>query len=170
MNYDDITLCLDTIQVNRRNILFSLLENKKIHFRQFPILEFIMKNNGCTQSELAEFLCISPATIAVSTKRMQKSGLIEKRENQDNLRQKNLFITEAGKIAHKECREIFEQVNTDMYKNISDIELLQLKDTLDRINLNISDNCSCKLEMNDIYHINQKHRCIQCDKRVDIHD
>ena len=88
IDYREVNGRIDKFQILKRSTLFSLFEDNKLHIRQLPVLEYIIKNDGCSQNELAEFLCVSPASIAVSTKRMQKAGYLEKKEDENDLREK----------------------------------------------------------------------------------
>ena len=143
--YCEISKRFEKLGVLKRSQLFGLLGDEKMHVAQLPALEFIIKHDGCTQIELSDYLCITPASVAVSTKRMEKAGLIEKREDKNNLRQKNLFITEKGAKAVRDCRAIFDKFDEKMYTGISDDELEVLKKVLDKLIGNIidSDNGEC---------------------------
>ena len=44
-----------------------------LYFGQMPVLDFIAANPGCTQVQVADHLRVSPASIALSTKRLQKT-------------------------------------------------------------------------------------------------
>jgi len=45
-----------------------------LYFGQMPVLDFIAANPGCTQVQVADHLRVSPASIALSTKKwMQKT-------------------------------------------------------------------------------------------------
>ncbi len=67
-----------------------------LHQGQPPILNYIWKHAGCTQKEIADCMMISPASIAMSTKRMQKAGLLEKQTDENNLRCNILHLTPRG--------------------------------------------------------------------------
>ena len=53
---------------------------------QMPVLNYLAEHPGCTQVEMADFLQVSPASIALSTKRLQKAGYLTKEVDEDNLR------------------------------------------------------------------------------------
>lgn len=141
--YYEISKRFEKLGVLKRAQLFSLLEDEKLHVAQLPALEFIIEHDGCTQIELSDYLCTTPASVAVSTKRMERAGLIEKREDKNNLRQKNLFITEKGLKSVHECRTIFDKFDEKMYAEISDEDLEVLKKTLDKIIENIMESGEC---------------------------
>ena len=57
-----------------------------LYFGQMPVLDFIAANPGCTQVQVADHLRVSPASIALSTKRLQKAGYLTKEVDAENLR------------------------------------------------------------------------------------
>lgn len=61
---------------------------------QMPVLNYLAEHPGCTQVEMADFLQVSPASIALSTKRLQKAGYLTKEVDEDNLRCKRLYLSE----------------------------------------------------------------------------
>ncbi|MDE5994690.1 MAG: winged helix-turn-helix domain-containing protein, partial [Oscillospiraceae bacterium] len=67
---------LHLLGISERYIIDRLLEEKGIYFGQPPILCFLSKNPNATQKDIADSLNISPASVAVSVKRMEKSGII----------------------------------------------------------------------------------------------
>ena len=76
-----------------------------LYFGQMPVLDFIAANPGCTQVQVAEHLRVSPASIALSTKRLQKAGYLTKEVDAENLRCKRLYISEEGQRVCAMCRE-----------------------------------------------------------------
>ena len=67
-----------------------------LYFGQMPVLDFVAANPGCTQVQVADHLRVSPASIALSTKRLQKAGYLTKEVDAENLRCKRLYISEEG--------------------------------------------------------------------------
>ena len=77
---------LDNLFLLRRTLLTKTMLNTGLYFGQLPVLMYISNHEGCTQKEIADWMKVSPASIALSTKRLQKAGLIEKSVDKDNLR------------------------------------------------------------------------------------
>ena len=50
-----------------------------LYFGQMPVLDFIAANPGCTQVQVADHLRVSPASIALSTKRCRRRGISQKK-------------------------------------------------------------------------------------------
>ena len=110
-----------------------------VHFGQHHILRFIADNEGCTQKEVADLHCVSAASMALSTKRMQSAGLIEKVADSKNLRKNRLCITEKGREALKAAENLMDELDTRCFTGFSDGELETLKGYLTRMAENISD-------------------------------
>ena len=83
------------IQLNvlRRNLFRKKSAGCALYDGQRPMMETIVCHPGCTQQELASMLCITPASVALSTKRLQKAGFLEKRRDADNQRCNRLYAT-----------------------------------------------------------------------------
>ena len=126
------------IYLLRRSLFGKLAADLDIDMQQGPILEYIKKNPGCTQVELAKALAVSAASIAFSTKRMQKSGLLNKEVDERNLRQNRLSITEKGLETSQKCKGIAQNLNQLMFDGFSEEELDALEAYLDRIIHNLS--------------------------------
>ncbi len=137
----------------KRFTMQNMLKDSGVYFGQPPILEYIDEKGACTQNELAKALGVSPASIAVSVKRMQKSGLIEKITDDNDLRCNRISTTEKGKRLTKEIHSKFDLVDRMAYAGFSNEELVELKMYLDRIcnNLNFESNekiCSMLMKGN----------------------
>lgn len=133
MQYRDIVIRFEKLHLMRRIIRQKTTIDFPMHPGQLHLLEFINKNKGCTQAEVAEHLMISPASVAVSTKRMEKAGLIEKKVAEDNLRCKRLYITDKGRKLSERCREAFDEFDKVMFGGFSEDDLGTLKNYLDRL-------------------------------------
>lgn len=113
-------------------------EEFKLYFGQMPVLDFVSNHPGCTQVEIAEFLQVSPASIALSTKRLQKAGYITKEVDPDNLRCKRLMLTESGERARRLSHERLDEMDKRMFEGFSEEEMVTLTMLLDRATMNLT--------------------------------
>lgn len=125
-------------RMNKLNILHRLNIHKKavkngLYLGQLPILEYIEKHEGCTQREVADYMKVSPPSIATSVKRMQKAGLLEKVADRSDLRYNRLTITEKGREISKKCRKDFNKVDEQLFSGFSVKECKQLAGYFDRM-------------------------------------
>ena len=104
---------------------------------QMRMLEFIEKNDGCTQAEVAEDMQVSPASVAQSLKRMEAAEFIKRDACKGNLRANSLHITEKGVEAAKNCRLVFDELESSMLAGLSAEEREQFSELLDRLIRNL---------------------------------
>ncbi|MBY0598995.1 MarR family winged helix-turn-helix transcriptional regulator [Bacillus bingmayongensis] len=84
-----IARCLDSIS----NIEFKEMDLSK---GQYLYLVRICENPGIIQEKLAEFIKVDRTTAARAIQKLEKQGLIEKRSDAENKKNKNLFPTKKG--------------------------------------------------------------------------
>lgn len=76
-----------------------------------------------SQKELARRLRVSPATVTVSLKSMERDGYVRKLSNADDLRCKPISITEKGRKAARLIDEVFETLDHGMYQGFGPEDL-----------------------------------------------
>lgn len=124
---------LDNIHLLRKLFIRRISESSPLHFGQVAIMKTIEENDNCTQATIAEHLNVTPASVAVSTKRLQKSGLITKTVDEGNLRCKRLSLTDEGRAAIEFHISLFKEYDELILKNFSEEEKAQLFSYLSRI-------------------------------------
>lgn len=114
-------------------------ENYGLYQGQSRILETIAEMNGSTQKELADTLSISPASLAVSVKRLQKAGVVEKTADQADLRNNRIYITEKGQKIQKDSMSEFIRFDNTLLAGFEPGEIKELDAFLTRIQTNLED-------------------------------
>lgn len=142
MDCKDIVMRFEKLHLFRRILLQKSLDYP-LYPGQLHLLEFVSNHAGCTQTEVAEHLMISPASVALSTKRMEKSGLLEKRIDSSNLRYKRLYVTERGSNLSIRCRETMDGMDEVMFQGLGNDDLNKLVNTLDKLLKNLTDSNLC---------------------------
>ncbi len=138
ISFLDIAKKMNTLSILHRINIQKQASKNGLYFGQPPILEYVANHNNCTQREVADFMKVSPASIATSVKRMQKAGLLEKMVDESDLRYNRLKITEKGKELTYKCREDFDKVDAQMFSGFSDEECQQLYGYYERMIKNLS--------------------------------
>src|SRR5688572_21982118 len=83
-----------------------------LHVGQDMLLLQLWPEEGLTQTELAERLYIQPATVTKTLKRMEQTGLIERRGDPEDQRVSRVYLTEQGRALlqpYEEVRDKLEQ-------------------------------------------------------------
>lgn len=139
-NMTELSRRIRKIYLLRRGLFGKLAADLEVDMQQNPILQYVKANPQCTQVELAKALAVSPASIASSIKRMQKTGLIQKEVNEKDLRQNRLSITQKGLETSEQCKAIAQSLNHKMFDGFSEQELEELENYLGRLIHNLSSN------------------------------
>ena len=103
-----------------RKHLHQHLAEREVYPGQPPILK-IIDSSACSQRRLQRVM-ISPASVAVSIRRMQSSGLIEKLTDEKDLRFNKIRLTEKGKEAHRYCRSQLERLSKIMTEGFDEAD------------------------------------------------
>lgn len=150
------SLMISRLELVRKIVLRKALKGEGLHYKQRPILEYIINNDGCTQSELAEALRVTPASIATSTKRMQNAGLVTKHTDKNDLRCNRLCATQKGREIATRCREKYWLVTDTLFEGFTADEVSQLQSMLCRLIKNISGDDMNKMEFRDLVALNDQ--------------
>jgi len=105
---------------------------------QLPMLEYVCDHEGCTQRDVACEMLVTPASVAVSFKRMEKAGLIRRAVDSKDARCNRVYITEHGQEVVRACRSGYERLDQTMFQDFSPEEIDQFVDFMDRIVNNLS--------------------------------
>ena len=127
------------VDVLRRVCLQKAAADSGLYFGQLPILQFIHEHPGCTQREIADEIGVTSASVALSTKRMQKSGLLTKEIDSQDLRCNRLNLTETGEEYMNVCVQKFDEVDRVLFRGFSDDDLEQLDSLLEKVVGNLAE-------------------------------
>ncbi len=121
-----------------------------LYFGQPMILEYVIEHDSCTQKEIAKAMHISPASAAVTLKRIEKAGLIVRITDENDSRKNHISVTEKGKKALKEFREICDATDEDMFRDFSLEERETLHNLLVRLHKNLDSENLTREEINEL--------------------
>lgn len=91
------------------------------------------RNPNRSQTEIAEKLDISPAAVAVSLKKLEKSGYISRQCDENDNRVNSIEITEKGKMTILVSEKYFSEMEEALLQGFSGEELLQFEDYMGRM-------------------------------------
>lgn len=115
------------------------LEGTGVHRAQHRLLMTLSENEFGSQSELAAMLEVSTATVAVSLKKLERDGYIQKEVKKDDSRVNFVRLTPKGEAVVQKSRKIFEMMEQQVIKGFSEEELVSLRKSLRRIYNNLSE-------------------------------
>mgnify|MGYP000509020725 CR=1 FL=1 len=77
------------------------------------------------QKELSDAMHVSPATVAVSLKSLEREGYVEKLADETDQRRKAVRLTPKGEAAIQRCVQVFEAVDQSMFEGFRPEETRQ---------------------------------------------
>ena len=117
---------------------FMKLKKLGIHPRQIPILAVLYKENGCSQKELAARLGVKPPTVTVSIQRLEKSGLLIRKQDEKDQRVSRIFLSEEGRAIIKEGMQMAREGEKQILAGFSESELCLMRRFCMQIKENIA--------------------------------
>ena len=94
--------------------------------------------DGLTQTELAERLCIEPPTLTKMLRRLEKTKLLEKRRDRKDARICRVFLTDKGSDLKEPVTDLWLKLKESILANLSSEErmlyrrlLMQIHDNLE---------------------------------------
>lgn len=126
------------------------VENTGVYRSQHRLLMILGKHPDCSQTELAERLEISPAAVAVSLKKLEKSGFISRQCQKNDNRVNQVVITEKGWEIIDQSVQYFKEMDKAFLKDFSLEELRQLEAFLERMIKNGEDYYKALLKQEEI--------------------
>ncbi|MBE6612478.1 MAG: MarR family transcriptional regulator [Ruminococcaceae bacterium] len=88
---------------------------------------------GVTQLDLVKAAHLKPPTISVTLQKMERDGLVIRRDNEDDLRQTLVYLTDKGKAIDDKIRVLHEEGDAVALSGLSDDEISVLSELLNRV-------------------------------------
>jgi len=105
---------------------------------QWWVLNHLFRNDGATQSELADILEVEKATLGRLLDRMEQKGWIRRESHAEDRRAKRVFLTDEVEPALKAMRAAAAEVRRDALSGLSTAQQEQFVDALLAIKANLS--------------------------------
>lgn len=125
-------------QIHRRK-LERLVDKTGLHRAQHRMLMTLSDHEFDSQTELAAALEISTATVAVSLKKLERDGYIQKTVKAEDSRANFVQLTQKGRQVVEDSREIFEYIDKQATKGFTEEELVFFRTYLKRMYDNLSE-------------------------------
>lgn len=121
-----------TSQIHRR-VIEQCLKETGIHRAQHRLLMSLACSCFSSQVDLAKKLEVTPATIAVSLKTLERDGLVTRTVGEKDNRTNFIELTEKGKKLVEDSKDYFDSVDHAMYTGFTGEEMVTLCSFLERI-------------------------------------
>lgn len=106
------TCMRQTLQVKIRE------HNVDLSFELLEILGFLFRKNGVNQQEIADVIVKDKSSMTYLIDNLEKRGMVERREDQNDRRSKLIYLTEKGRALEKELspwiHEMYEKATMEL--------------------------------------------------------
>lgn len=134
---DTTTYLMVLVAKAHRGLVNSALAEMDLHIGQERLLMELWQQDGLTQTELSERLCIEPPTLTKMLSRLEKTKLLQKRKDIKDARISRIFLTEKGLSCQKPITELWLKLEETILANLSLEERLLFRRLLMQIYQNL---------------------------------
>ena len=120
-------------RVHRKLFAKHTAVNYGIHRSQHRMLAFILANKSVSQKQIAENFNISAAAVAVTLKKLEAFGLVEREAAQSDGRRNNISVTAKGEEVINETKYIFNVINQLAFADFTDEEIEKFHEFSERM-------------------------------------
>lgn len=114
-----------------------LLESLDLHFGQPPVLFALWSEDGQTQTDLGRKLALTPATITLTLRRMERDGWVVRRQDSRDMRVSRVYLTEKGWSVQNKVKEILSTVESNTFDGFTEADLDYLRNAFLKIKANL---------------------------------
>ena len=111
----------------------ALLERIGLHRGQPPVLHVLWEHEGISQTELAERLHVTPATISNMVHRMEKAGFVTRHTPEEDQRVSLVSLTDKGRAVKQQVRAVWRTMEAETFAGYSEEERALVRRYLERV-------------------------------------
>ena len=139
--------------INKESLYFTFLNASRLHYLrthillseigvyhgQPPLLFTLRKNDGLSQREIADVLNIAPSTITVMLKRMEKTGLVKRKQDRKDQRISRVYLTDEGSDKCNKAEDALKSLAEECFDGFSREEKEEFKKYLEKMGNNLKE-------------------------------
>lgn len=121
-----------------RLVLERQLNRTGVYRSQHQLLMYIADNPNASQKEIAQLNHVSPATVAVSLKKLENGGYIRRVVDEHDNRYNKICITEKGRAVVENSVRWFQKVERTIFDGFAPEEMAAMQGYLNRMQQNLN--------------------------------
>lgn len=118
-------------------LMITKLGEKDTHMGQAFTLWVLAKNDGISQSDLADMLNVRRPTVTIMIRKMEKAGLVERCPDEHDRRVMRVHMTAAGRELHARLEAVHAEVVRTTVGDMSEDEQRELERLLRIVEKNL---------------------------------
>ena len=115
----------------------ELLSEVGLHVGQEMVLIELWENDGLRGGELAERLGVEPPTVTKMLRRLEKCGLVERRQDPNDARSFRVYLTDEGRSLEEPVARCWEKVEEKTFAGMSVGERRNFHRLLTKVRANV---------------------------------
>lgn len=136
--HETISFLLGMIGKAQRSCVNESLSDVGLYAGQERVLIELSQQNGLTQSQLVESMCVQPPTVSKMLDRMEKAGLVERQADAEDSRISRVCLTEQGRSLNEDVCIVWRDLEARMIEGLSLEERIILRRLLLQIYENLT--------------------------------
>ena len=117
----------------------ALLEAIGLYRGQPPVLRALWEHDGLTQTQLAQRLHVTPATMTKMLQRMEKAGFLTRRPDEHDRRVSRVRLTRAGRAIRARVQAVWQAMEQETFAGLTPAERRALRRSLLTLRRNLMD-------------------------------
>ncbi|MFH5824322.1 MarR family winged helix-turn-helix transcriptional regulator [Georgenia sp. AZ-5] len=131
--FDNIGLLLSLASAQGVAAANAVLRPRELSSRSYSLLELLHHADAVSQRGLADALRLDPSQIVSLVDGLERRGLVERRPNPDDRRQRSVVLTDAGRDVFGEARTLVAESLDEVLSGLSPEERGTLRALLQRV-------------------------------------
>lgn len=137
--FDSFGFLLIRVVRAHRSLIREEMHKLGLHRGQPMVLFALNKEDGLSNSELAEILEITPATLTNKIKRMEKSDFVIRKRDPNDDRVSRIYLTDKGRSLMDELNQAMREMEAILLAGFNEAEIDHLKKDLKQVIDNIEE-------------------------------
>jgi DNA-binding MarR family transcriptional regulator len=134
-----LSYLLRNVGMKYRYYAYNVLGKDRWGISQDLAIYHIAHNKKLNQKDLADKLCITPASVSVIVHRMESEGLLVRVPDEKDGRQFNLLLTEKGQSLVPQVRSSWSKIQEEITRGLSESEKTTLLRLLQKVEKNLDE-------------------------------
>lgn len=128
------------VQIARvqRNLVAAALDDLDIHVGQEHLVYRLAIEEGVSQAQLADALCLDASTVTKMLLRLERDGVVERRPDADDARISRVYLTARGRALVKPVLDVWNEMEERLVQGMSEAERVLLRRLLLQVLSNLS--------------------------------
>jgi DNA-binding MarR family transcriptional regulator len=136
--HESINFLLGVISRMQRAQMNEALSAIGVYAGQEMFLWHLWRQDGLTQSQLVERLCVQPSTVSKMLDRLEKAGLVMRQSDPGDCRASRVYLTEQGRRSQDVVGKVWKDIEQRLTEGMSLEERLLLRRLLLQIYENLN--------------------------------